>query len=133
VARRLTLVLTVLVALAGAASAEAKTLVRYEVGGGIAGRADRLVVEHNGSAHQTGDSGKHEFKVSSERLRGLKRALKAARFASLQRRYAPDRVVVDGMSRLVRYRGRTVTVSTGADVPKRLERVLSRLGRIMRD
>lgn len=130
--RRLIIALAALAALTGAASAEARQLTRYEVSGGIRGAYDRLTIATDGAAHQTGDSGEHRFTVSSERLRGLKRALKAARFSTLKRQYKPKFIVFDGTVETVRYRGRSVSVSTGANVPRRLQRVLRRLSRIFR-
>ena len=130
--RRIAALLTVLVALGVAAPAAAKTLTRYEVGGGLAGRYDRLIVATDGAAHQTGDSGDHRFKVRAMQLRALKRELKAAKFRTLKRRYEPDGQVFDGTTETIRYRGRTITVSSGADIPARLARVLGRVSRMLR-
>ena len=44
------------------------------------------------------------FTVSSKQLRALKRELKAARFASLKRRYAPRYVVNDDITETVTYK-----------------------------
>jgi hypothetical protein len=131
-ARRLTVLITVLAALTGAASAEAKQLTKYQVGGGLAGRFDELTVQTDGRAKQTGDSGDHRFTVSSTRLRSLKRALKAARFKTLKSSYKPKGQVFDGTTTVIRYRGRSVSVYSGADIPKRLATAMSRLGRLMR-
>ena len=103
--RRLAAPLAVIALLGSAATAEGRRLVRYDVGGGIAGLSNTLV---------------------------LKRDLKAARFATLKRRYEPDVLVFDGITEAVRYRGRTVSVSSGAHPPARLERVLRRLARLVR-
>ena len=130
--RRLIPLLTVVAALTGAASADAKRLTRYDVGGGIAGRVDHLVISTGGTATQSGSSGEHRFKLSTRRLHALKRDLEAARFGSLKRRYRPSRTVFDGIGQSVRYRGKTVSVSSGAKYPKRLARVLGRLARLMR-
>jgi hypothetical protein len=130
--RRFVTLLIVLGALTGAASADAKQLTRYDVGGGIAGRVDQLVITTGGTATQSGSSGDHRFKLSTRQLRDLKRDLKAARFDSLKRRYRPSRTVFDGIGQSVRYRGKTVSVSSGAKYPKRLARVLERLARLMR-
>ena len=54
-----------------------------------------------------------------------------ARFKSLRRSYQPDFLVMDGQTQTVRYNGRSVSVSTGAKLPKRLSRVIRRLGRLM--
>jgi hypothetical protein len=132
VARRLTFLVALVVCLAAPATAGAKQLTRYDVGGGIAGRYDRLIVATDGEAHQTGDSGEHDFTVSSKNLRALKRALKAAKFSTLKRRYKPEFQVFDGTVQSVRYRGKTVTVYTAAEIPKRLSKVLSRISRILR-
>ena len=131
-ARRLILLLAVLAALTGAASAEAKQLTKYQVGGGLAGRFDELAIQTDGKAHQTGDSGDHRFTVSAKRLRSLKRALKAARFKTLKTSYKPEAQVFDGTTTVIRYRGRSVSVYSGAEIPKRLATVMNRLGRIMR-
>ena len=41
-------------------------------------------------------------------------------------------MVNDGIGQSVTYKGRTVSVSTGARYPARLERLLQRLDRLMR-
>jgi hypothetical protein len=132
VARRLILAALAL-SLAAPATAGAKQLTRYDVGGGIAGRYDRLIVATDGKAHQTGDSGEHRFTVSPKQLRTLKRELKAARFSSLKRQYKPKFQVFDGITQTIRYRGKAVSIYSGADnIPKRLYRVLRRISRILR-
>jgi hypothetical protein len=132
VARRLILAALAL-SLAAPATAGAKQLTRYDVGGGIAGRYDRLIVATDGKAHQTGDSGEHRFTVSSKQLRALKRELKAARFSSLKRQYKPKFQVFDGITQTIRYRGKAVSIYSGADnIPTRLSRVLRRISRILR-
>ena len=95
-ARRLTVLITVLAALTGAASAEAKQLTKYQVGGGLAGLYSELTIQTDGKANQTGDSGDHRFTVCAKRLRALKRALKAARFKTLKSSYKPKAQVFDG-------------------------------------
>jgi hypothetical protein len=130
--RRTVILLVLAACLTGAASAEAKQLTRYAVGGGIAGRADKLVISTGGTATQTGSSGDHRFRLSTRQLRALKSDLKAARFSSLKRRYRPSRTVFDGIGQSVTYRGKTVSVSSGASYPKRLARVLERLARHLR-
>lgn len=130
--RPIAALLTLVGALAVAAPAEAKQLTRYDVGGGLAGRYDRLVIAADGRAHQTGDSGDHRFTVRSRQLRALKRELRAAHFGMLKRRYEPGGRVFDGTTQTIRYRGRAVSVSSGADIPARLSRVLSRIARLLR-
>jgi hypothetical protein len=124
------LALVLVLALAAPAGA-ATRLVRYDVGGGIAGVSERLVVDRDGSARQSGDTTRR-FTVSVAQLRRLKHELEAARFGSLKRTYRPKVPVSDGITQSVRYKGFEVSVSTGADVPDRLARVLRRLSNLMR-
>ena len=132
--RRLAALLAVLATFAATATAEAKQLVRYSVGGGIAGISERLIVGRDGTASQTGNrrGSDRRFKLSAKQLRGLRRDLKNARFSTLKRRYRPKHVVNDGIAQSVTYKGRSVSVSTGATYPARLGRLLERLARIMR-
>ena len=97
------------------ASAEAKRLVRYDVTGGLAPSSELLVVNTDGHARQTGRAGVHSFKLTAKQLRGLKRDLKAARFKTLKRSYQPEFPVMDGQTRTVSYKGRSVSVYTGAE------------------
>lgn len=132
--RRLAALLAVLATFAATATAEAKQLVRYNVGGGLAGLSGALTVARDGTARQTGNRGgdDHRFVLSAKQLRGLKRDLKSARFKTLKRTYQPKYVVNDGVGESVTYKGRSVSVSTGATYPARLQRLLRRLGRLMR-
>jgi hypothetical protein len=131
--RKVAVLVALLATFATTASAEAKRLVRYDITGGIAGISERIVIDTDGSAVQTGRRNADErFTVSAKQLRALKRELKAARFRSLKRRYEPDFRVFDGTTQTVRHNGRSVSVFTGANVPARLARVLRRLSRVMR-
>ena len=67
-----------------------KRLVRYDVTGGLAPASERLVVDTDGHARQTGRAGVRSFKLTAKQLRGLKRDLKDARFKSLKRSYQPE-------------------------------------------
>lgn len=122
-------------ALASAATAEAAQLVRYDRGGGLAGRSMRLVVSAGGTAVQTdreSSDGSNRFKISISQLHALKRELKAAKFSTLKRRYEPRYPVSDGISQGVTYKGKTVVVTTGGSPPERLSKVLRRLVRLAR-
>jgi hypothetical protein len=121
----------VLVLVMAAPAGAATRLVRYDVAGGIRGISERLVVDRDGSARQSGDTTRR-FKVSAAQLRKLKRELEDAHFGSLKRSYRPETPVFDGITQSVRYKGFEVSVSTGAKVPDRLGRVLRRLGSLMR-
>jgi len=128
---RTTLLAVVLVLAMAAPAGAATRLVRYDVGGGIAGISKRLVVDRDGSARQSGDSTRR-FTVSATQLRRLKHELGAARFGSLKRSYRPNVPVSDGTTQSVRYKGFEVSVYSGAEVPDRLARVLRRLSKLMR-
>ena len=128
--RRLAVLVAFLI-LAVPASADAKRLVRYGVTGGLAPSSELLVVNTDGHARQTGRADVRSFTLTAKQLRGLKRDLKDARFKSLKRIYQPEFPVMDGQTRTVSYKGRSISVSTMAEVPKRLSRVLRRLARLM--
>ena len=120
-------------ALAPAATAEATQLVRYNSGGGLAGRSMQLVISAGGTAVQKDmdESDDKRFKISLSQLHALKRELKAAKFSTLKRRYEPEQTVFDGTSTGVTYKGKTVTVTSGGNPPERLTKVLNRLGRLV--
>ena len=63
--RRLAALLAVLATFAATATAEAKQLVRYDVGGGIAGISERLTVARDGTARQTGNRRGSDHRFSS--------------------------------------------------------------------
>ncbi len=128
--RRLAVLVAFLV-VAVPASADAKRLVRYDVTGGLAATSERLVVDTDGHARQTGRAGPRSFTLTAKQLSGLKHVLKKARFKSLKRSYQPEFPVMDGQTHMVSYRGRSIAVYAEAKVPKRLSRVMRRLARLM--
>ncbi|MEA2246792.1 MAG: hypothetical protein QOH46_1321 [Solirubrobacteraceae bacterium] len=132
--RRVAALLAVLATFAATATAEARQLVRYDVGGGLAGLSGQLIVAADRTARQTGnrDGDDKRFTLSARQMRGLRRDLKRARFSTLKRTYRPKYVVNDGIGESVTYKGRSVSVSTGATYPARLHRLLGRLSRLMR-
>jgi hypothetical protein len=132
--RRVAALLAVLATFAATATAEAKQLVRYNVGGGLAGLSDQLIVARDATARQSGNrrGDAHRFMLSAKQMRALRRDLKRARFSTLKRSYHPKYVVNDGIAQSVTYKGRSVSVSTGAEYPARLGRLLRRLGQLMR-
>jgi hypothetical protein len=48
----------------------------------------------------------------------------------VEARYEPDVLVLDGITVSARARGHRVSVSTGADAPRRVDRVMSLLSRL---
>jgi hypothetical protein len=124
-ARLLFVVLALAVALpATGASAASPPLVSYSRTGGFIGVRDSLSVFRDGSVTSTNG----DFRLSDRRLQALRNLLRAARFATLQRRYEAEAPVSDGYVFRVTYAGRTVTVEEDAQPPLRLRRVLSVLG-----
>ena len=90
--RRLAALLAVLATFAATATADAKQLVRYQFGGGLAGISGALSVARDGTARQTSNRsrGERHFTLSAKQLSRLRRDLKRARFKTLKRNYSPD-------------------------------------------
>jgi hypothetical protein len=115
-------------ALALPAPASSAPLVRWQVAGGLAPRDSSIVVHRDRTARV---DNVREVTLGGREFRRLKDRLAAARFKTLKQSYEPDVIVFDGITQTVRHRGRSVSVSTGAqDVPRRLSRLLRVLGRI---
>jgi hypothetical protein len=120
--------LAVLLALLAPAPAAASTLVSYSRAGGLAGESTSLVVQRDRDAERTSNRGEdRSWRLSRDRYRDLRAALRAARFKTLAPSYDPRYVVNDGITETVRIRRHTVSVSTGGDPPRRLERALEQL------
>ena len=113
-------------------AAGAKTLVSYELSGGIAGIRTSLSVTIGGSARITSNrtTGIERFKLTSSQLRALKRDLRDARFSTLRSLYDSKAPISDGINQTVRYAGYRVTVGMGGRPPARLRKVLDRLSRL---
>jgi hypothetical protein len=120
---RLALILTLLLAPA----AQASRLVTYTRTGGIAGEHTELRINRDRVALLDDRRGHSEGRLGKKRYRALRNALRAAKFETLESSYEPQAVVSDGITETARFHGRTVSVSTGGDPPKRLERALAKL------
>ncbi len=108
-----------------------RTHVAWETGGGIAGGfgvALTVYADHTARAEERGERAR--FALTRREWTRLRERLRAARFGSLARRYAPPVRVPDGTYDIVRYRGKAVTVETGGDPPRRLERLIRHLARL---
>jgi hypothetical protein len=117
-----------LAALALPAQAAASTLATYSRVGGIAGESTSLAVQRDRHAERSTNRGDdHSWRLSKKRYGGLRAALRAAHFATLAPHYDPAYVVNDGFTETVRFRGHAVSVSTGGEPPRRLERALDKL------
>jgi hypothetical protein len=123
------LAVAVVASVAVSAPAHAGTLVRYERTGGIAGIRVSLSISDAGGARlmRSRPAAVRRYTLSGAQLRGLRRALREARFATLAALYAGERPVADGFVQQVRYAGRIVTVRDGGRPPPRLRRLLTRL------
>jgi hypothetical protein len=122
------------VALAAAALAApadaARTKVAWETSGGIAGFTASLTVYADRSARATTNGERARFDLTRREWSRLGARLRAARFGTLERRYAPPARIPDGTEDIVRHRGRTVVVQTGGEPPARLARLLRHLARL---
>ena len=127
------LALALLASLLVAAPASAKTLVRYDRSGGIAGIQETMTISTGGSVRVTGQRGASaatSYRLSAKNLRGIKRRLRDARFSTLRARYVSREPIADGITQSVNYARRSVTVGDGAKPPERLRRLLSRLSQL---
>jgi hypothetical protein len=117
--------------LAAAPADAARRHVSWSYGGGIAGiTGTSLTVFKDRTARALQDGEARDFTLGDRAWTRLRSRLRAARFGTLERRYAPPIPVADGTYDTVRYRGRAVTVETDGDPPRRLERLIALLARI---
>ena len=123
--------LAVAVAAPTAAPATAAPLVSYHLTGGLIGFDDDLVVRRDGRATLSSRGETRRFRLAPRVRRRLVVAVRRARFATLQPAYEPEARVSDGTTETVTHAGRTVRVETGAEIPRRLANLLSRLNRIV--
>jgi hypothetical protein len=126
------LAVSVVASLAMSGTANARTLVRYEKSGGIAGVQVAISVSDAGAVRLTqGRPARvRRSTLPGPQLRGLRRALRDARFSTLRALYAGEHPVADGFVQQVRYAGRVVTVRDGGRPPPRLRALLARLARL---
>jgi hypothetical protein len=100
----------------------------YTRGGGIAGRADKLVVQPDGSATLiTRQGGERRFQLAGDELAGLASELQRANLAELPERSVSDPPVPDAFGHRIVYGGATVTTDDPA-MPERLSTLVGRLG-----
>ncbi len=103
----------------------------YTRGGGIAGRADKLVVEPDGAATlTTRQGGERRFRLTGDELSGLAGELRRANLAGLPERSVSDPPVPDAFAHRIAYGGVTVTADDPA-MPEELNRLVARLGRLV--
>ncbi len=108
------------------AAAASRTLVSLRQTGGFAGVDRGLAVTGTGRVVPD-DLELRTRQLSPARLQALREALKAARFGTLARHYAPAQPVADGFVYRIAYAGRTIRIDEHAVVPRRLARVFALL------
>ncbi|HEU4657435.1 MAG TPA: protealysin inhibitor emfourin [Capillimicrobium sp.] len=92
--------------------------------GGFAGVRDHLVLRADGTAWRT-DRTAARAELDRADTAHLRRALRAARFATLRPTYAPEGPVADAFEYRFRHRGHEVTVVDAVTaMPKRLRALL---------
>ena len=109
-------------------AAKLEGALTYTRGGGIAGRADKLVVEPDGSATlTTRQGGERRFRLTGDELAGLASELRRANLAELPERSVSDPPVPDAFGHRIAYGGVTVTTDDPA-MPEELSGLVARLG-----
>jgi hypothetical protein len=101
----------------------------YTRGGGIAGRADRLVVQPNGSATlETRQGGERRLRLNSDELGEITAELQRANLPSLPPTSVAEPAVPDSIAHRIVYEGRTVTADDPS-MPAELRGLVRALGR----
>jgi len=103
----------------------------YTRGGGIAGRADKLVVQPDGAATlTTRQGGERRFRLTDAELAGVAGELRRANLDELPERSVSDPPVPDAFGHRVAYGGVTVTADDPA-MPEQLSALVARLGGVV--
>jgi hypothetical protein len=131
--RRLVPVLAALALVAPPAAAKTRpaTLVTMHTTGGIAGVDHRLQIGARRHASATSRGLTREFTVSHKTMRRLRTALADAHWTDLRPSYPAKPPVADGFRFAIVHRGYRVRSEDGADRPRRLDRVLKLLERVV--
>jgi hypothetical protein len=134
--RRLTVAVVLAAALVAPASeAQARTargtLVTMHTTGGFAGIDNLLTVGRRRHASIDSSGPTRRFVVSHRTMHRLRSALHDAHWLRLHAEYPAKQPVFDGYHYAIVYRGHEVRTEDGAKRPKRLDRVLGELQRIV--
>ena len=123
-----------IVALAAPAAAQAgPTLVSWERAGGLAPMAQpSMKILKDRTIRATGDDAAAGTEARITRAEKAKVKQRLRRFGTLKREYGPEGgvIVFDGITEIVRAKGRTVLASSGGSFPPRLVRLLNLLSRL---
>jgi hypothetical protein len=120
--------------LAPGADAQARTpgtLVTMHTTGGFAGIDHLLTVGRRRHARIDSRGTTRRFVVSRNTMHRLRAALSASHWLQLRAEYPAEQPVADGSQYAVTHRGHEVRSEDGAKRPKRLNRVLRELERIV--
>ena len=129
--RSLLLSLATAAALMSAVEASAAPRLVMHRTGGVAGVNDTMVIGARGVGTVTQNGGT-PVRLRADQTRAARRALRAARFDTLDRVYAPKGTVADGFVYVLRHHGRSVRVEDGADdVPARLQALITAVLRLL--
>ncbi len=121
--------LILILALAAPAAAQAgPTLVSWERSGGLLGLQDRVRILKDRTIFATAGEESGQARITRREKRRLTTRLEGWR--QWKARYEPDVLVLDGITVSARARGHRVSVSTGADAPRRVDRVMGLLSRL---
>ena len=105
-------------------------LIDYHWTGGIAGFNDHLVIDSNGNATVTRNTGVEQFTMTPAEIRNLEGLFEYAGFMSLNSSYPPASPGADYFTYTTTYHGKTVTAEdTG--VPEALVPIISALNGIV--
>jgi hypothetical protein len=103
----------------------------YTRGGGIAGRADRLVVQPDGSATlETRQGGERRLRLNGDELGEIAAELRRANLPELPAKSVADPPAPDAFGHRVVYRGTTVTADDPS-MPAQLRGLVGTLARIV--
>jgi hypothetical protein len=114
--------------MAPAAAQAGPTLVSWERSGGLLGLQDRARILKDRTIFVTGGEGSTQARITRKEKAKLKSRLEGWR--RFKASYEPDVLVLDGITVSARAKGHRVSVSTGADAPRRVDRVMALLSRL---
>ena len=118
----------ILALMAPAAAQAGPTLVSWERSGGLLGLQDRARILKDRTIFVTGGEGSTQARITRKEKAKLKSRLEGWR--RFKASYEPDVLVLDGITVSARAKGHRVSVSTGADAPRRVDRVMGLLSRL---
>ena len=111
-----------------AAAQAGPTLVSWERAGGLLGFQDGARILKDRTIFAAGGEGSTQARITRAEKAKLKARLEGWR--RWNARYEPEVLFLDGTTVSARAKGHTVSVSAGADAPRRVDRVMALLSRL---